>query len=59
MIKNVTGITGDSEKSELDVMTFHDVIRVANERRETKCGSEYQYPCVHHVQSVVGIPGLA
>jgi len=31
MIKNVTEITGNSEKSELDVMTFHDVIRVANE----------------------------
>jgi len=30
MIKNVTEITGNSEKSELDVMTFHDVIRVAN-----------------------------
>ena len=28
MIKNVTEITGNSE---LDVMTFHDVIRVANE----------------------------
>jgi len=24
-------ITGNSEKSELDVMMFHDVIRVANE----------------------------
>jgi len=52
MIKNVTGITGDSEKSELDVMTFHDVIIVANERRETRCGSGYKYPCVHRVQSV-------
>jgi len=31
MIKNVTEITGNSEKSKLDVMTFHDVIRVANE----------------------------
>ena len=31
MIKNVTEITGNSEKSELDAMTFHDVIRVANE----------------------------
>jgi len=31
MIKNVTEITGNSEKSELDVTTFHDVIRVANE----------------------------
>jgi len=29
MIKNVIEITGNSEKSELDVMTFHDVIRVA------------------------------
>ena len=43
MIKNVTGITGDSEKSELDVMTFDDVIGVANERRETRCGSGYKY----------------
>ena len=42
MIKNVTGITGDSEKSELDVMTFDDVIRVVNERRETRYGSGYQ-----------------
>jgi len=31
MIKNVTEIIRNSEKSELDVMTFHDVIRVANE----------------------------
>jgi len=31
MIKNVTEMTGNSEKSELDVMTFHDVIRVTNE----------------------------
>jgi len=31
MIKKVTEIIGNSEKSELDVMTFHDVIRVANE----------------------------
>jgi len=31
MIKNVTEITGNSEKSELDAMTFHDIIRVANE----------------------------
>ena len=31
MIKNVTEITCNSEKSQLDVMTFHDVIRVANE----------------------------
>ena len=31
MIKNVTEITVNSEKSELDVMTFHDAIRVANE----------------------------
>jgi len=31
MMKNVTEITGNSEKSELDVMTFHDVIRVASE----------------------------
>jgi len=38
MIKNVTGITGDSEKSELDVMTFDDVIRVANERRGAALG---------------------
>jgi len=52
MIENVTGITGDSEKSELDVMTFDDIIRVANERRETRCGFRYKYPCVHHVQSV-------
>jgi len=52
MIKNVTGITGDSEKSELDAMKFDDVIRVANERRETRSGSGYKYPCVHHVQSV-------
>ena len=52
MIKNATGFTGDSEKSELDVMTFADVIRVANKRRETRCGSGYKYPCVHHVQSV-------
>jgi len=37
MIKNVTEITGNSEKSELDVMTFHDVIRVANEKREGRC----------------------
>jgi len=34
MIENVTEITGNSEKSELDVMTFHDVIRVANKKRE-------------------------
>jgi len=52
MIQNVTGITGDSEKSELEVITFDDVIKVANERRETRCGSGYKYPCVHHVQSV-------
>ena len=51
MIKNVTGITGISEKSELDVMTFHDIIIVANQRRETRC-SGYKYPYVHHVQSV-------
>jgi len=57
MMKKVTGITGDSEKSEFGVMTFHDVIRVANERRETRYGSGYKYPCVHHVQSVVGIVG--
>jgi len=31
MIKNVTEITSNSEKSEPDVMTFHDFIRVANE----------------------------
>jgi len=31
MIKNVIEITGNSEKSELDAMTCHDVIRVANE----------------------------
>jgi len=31
MIKSVTKLTGNSEKSELDVMTFHDVIRAANE----------------------------
>jgi len=31
MIKNVTEIIGYSEKSEFDVMTFHDVVRVANE----------------------------
>ena len=37
MIKNVTEIYGNSEKSELDVMTFHDVIRVANEKREGRC----------------------
>ena len=30
MIKNVTEIT-NSEKSDLDVMKFHDVIRVVNE----------------------------
>jgi len=29
--KKVTEIIGNSEKSELDVMTFHEVIRVANE----------------------------
>jgi len=37
MIKNVTEINGNSEKSERDVMTFHDVIRVANEKREGRC----------------------
>jgi len=37
MIKNVTEINGNSEKSELDVMTFHDVIPVANEKREGRC----------------------
>jgi len=37
MIKNVTEITGNSEKSELDVMTFHDVIRVANGKQEGRC----------------------
>jgi len=37
MIKNVTHITGNSEKSELDVMTFHDVVQVANEKREGRC----------------------
>jgi len=52
MIKNVTGITNDSENSELDVITFHDVIIVANERRETRCSSGYKYLCVHHVQSI-------
>jgi len=52
MIKNVIGITGDSEKSQLDAMTSDDVIRVANQRREMRCGSGYKYPCVHHVQSV-------
>jgi len=31
MKKNVTEINGNSQKSELDVMTFHDVIRVASE----------------------------
>jgi len=31
MIKNLTEITVNSEKSELDVMTFHDVIQVVNE----------------------------
>jgi len=51
MMENGTGITGDSKKSELDVMTFHDVIIVANERRKTRWGSGYKYPCVHHVQS--------
>jgi len=30
MIKNVTEITGNSENSDLGVMTFHDVIRLAN-----------------------------
>ena len=30
MIEIVIEITGDSEKSKLDVMTFDDVIRVAN-----------------------------
>jgi len=37
MIKNVTEITGNSENSQLDVMTFHDVIRVASEKREGRC----------------------
>ena len=37
MIKNVSEITGNSEKSDLDVMTFHDVIRVANEKQEGRC----------------------
>jgi len=31
MMKNVIEIIGNSEQSELDVMTFHVVIRVANE----------------------------
>jgi len=39
MIKNVTEITGNSEKTELDVMPFHDVIRVANEKREGRCNA--------------------
>jgi len=34
MIKNVTEITSNSEKSELGVMTLHDVIRVANENAQ-------------------------
>jgi len=40
-------------------MTSPDVTLVANERRETWCGSGYKYPCVCHVQSVVGIPDYA
>ena len=37
MIKNVAKIPDNSEKSELDVMTSHDVVRVANEKREGRC----------------------
>jgi len=57
MIKNVTEITGNSEKSELDVMTFHDVIRVANENAR-----ENLYIPVSLLGSIswaVGIPSLA
>ena len=46
------------EKTGLNVMTSPDVILVANERRETWCSSGYKYPCVHHVQTVVGNPRL-
>jgi len=56
MIKNLTEITGNSEKSELDVMTFHDVIRVTN-----AYARENLYIPVSLLGSViwaVGIPSL-
>jgi len=52
MIEIVIEITGDSEKSKLDVMTFDDVNRAAIQRRETRCGSGYKYQSARHVQSV-------
>jgi len=55
-MKNVTEITGNSEKSELDVMTFHDVIRVASENAR-----ENLYILVSLIGSVswaLGIPSL-
>jgi len=56
MIKNVTEIAGNSEKSELDVTTFHDVIRVASENAR-----ENLYIPVSLLGSVswaLGIPNL-
>jgi len=40
-------------------MTFDDVIRVANQRRETRCDSGYKYPCAPcSVSWAVGLPSL-
>ena len=56
MIKNVTEITGNSEKSELDVMTFHNVIRVANENALENL--HIPVSLLGSVSWAVGIPNL-
>jgi len=56
MIKNVTEITGNSEKSELDVMTFNDVIRVANENARENLYIPVSLP--GSISWAVGIPSL-
>ena len=55
MIKNVTEIT-NSEKSDLDVMTFHDVIRVVNENARENLYIPVSLP--GSASWAVGIPSL-
>jgi len=45
VIKNTIKIIIDSEISKIGEMTYADVIRVANQKREARCGSGYKYPC--------------
>jgi len=44
-------IHSHSKKSKSKVMTYDDVIRATNQRRELSSGLGYKYPCVSHSQS--------